>query len=118
MPLSRIGVHLSVRFWRPALGGYAALSFLAARLGRRAAMATVLSIGLGADAALICSTLVAPWLEVPLFALWLISSSFSQAPLVGFVANIYIVDLVHEDIRYAAILQYLLSTYFFLERQH
>ncbi|KAJ7119582.1 MFS general substrate transporter [Mycena epipterygia] len=86
-----------------SLGGYAALSFLAARLGRRTAMATVLGIGLGADAALICSTLVAPWLEVPLFALWLISSSFSQVTLVAFVANIYIVDLVHEEIRTAAL---------------
>ncbi|KAJ7912561.1 MFS general substrate transporter [Mycena leptocephala] len=86
-----------------ALGGYAALSFLAARLGRRGALATVLGVGLGADVALICSTLVVPWLEVPLFALWLISSSFSQAPLIAFVANIYLVDLVHEDIRTSAL---------------
>ncbi|KAF7361353.1 MFS general substrate transporter [Mycena sanguinolenta] len=86
-----------------SLGGYAALSFLAARLGRRAAMATILGIGLGADLALIFSTLVAPWLEVPLFALWLISSSFSQANLIAFVANIYLVDLVHEDDRTSAL---------------
>ncbi|KAJ7334830.1 major facilitator superfamily domain-containing protein [Mycena albidolilacea] len=86
-----------------SLGGYAALSFLAARLGRRAAMATVLGVGLGADLALIASTLVAPRLEVPLFALWLISASFSQANLVAFVTNIYLVDLVHEDNRTSAL---------------
>jgi hypothetical protein len=62
-------------------------------------MATVLGVGLGADLALIASTLVAPRLEVPLFALWLISASFSQANLVAFVTNIYLVDLVHEDNR-------------------
>ncbi|KAJ7471907.1 MFS general substrate transporter [Mycena latifolia] len=86
-----------------SLGGYAALSFLAARLGRRAALATVVAVGLGADTALICSTLVAPWLELPLFALWLISSSFSQVTLISFLANIYMVDLVHEDSRTSAL---------------
>ncbi|KAF7328926.1 MFS general substrate transporter [Mycena venus] len=86
-----------------SLGGYAALSFLAARLGRCAAMATVLGVGLCADIALISSTLVAPSHEVPLFALFLISSSFSQAPLIAFVANIYLVDLVHEDNRMTAL---------------
>ncbi|KAJ7727905.1 hypothetical protein B0H16DRAFT_1734906 [Mycena metata] len=92
-----IGLMFKVEFVGQHSGGYAALSFLAARLGRRAAMATVLSVGLGADVALICSTLVVPSFEVPLFALWLISASFSQAPLIAFVANIYLVDLVHED---------------------
>ncbi|KAJ7038576.1 MFS general substrate transporter [Mycena alexandri] len=86
-----------------SLGGYAALSFLAARLGRRAAMVTVLCVGLGADVALICSTLVVPSFELPLFALWLISASFSQANLIAFVANIYLVDLVHEDVRTTAL---------------
>ncbi|KAJ7485187.1 MFS general substrate transporter [Mycena galericulata] len=82
-----------------SVGGYAALSFIAARLGRRAAMASVVSIGLGADIALVCSTLVVPWLETPLFALWLFCASFSQATLVAFVANIYVVDLVQEEKR-------------------
>ncbi|KAJ7675449.1 major facilitator superfamily domain-containing protein [Mycena rosella] len=86
-----------------SLSGYAALTFLAARLGRRAALAAVLAVGLGADVALISSTLVAPWLEVPLFALWLISASFSQTTLLAFLTNIYIVDLVHEDFRTSAL---------------
>ncbi|KAJ6588992.1 MFS general substrate transporter [Mycena capillaripes] len=86
-----------------SLGGYAALSFFAARLGRRGAMVIVLGIGLGADIALICSTLVAPSVELPLFVLWLIQASFSQATLVAFVANIYLVDLVHEDNRTSAL---------------
>ncbi|KAJ6510526.1 MFS general substrate transporter [Mycena sanguinolenta] len=86
-----------------SLGGYAGLSFIAARLGRRAALATVLGIGLGANLALIFSTLVAPWLELALFALWLISSSFAQANLIAFLANIYLVDLVPEDSRTSAL---------------
>ncbi|KAF8147778.1 hypothetical protein K438DRAFT_1867303 [Mycena galopus ATCC 62051] len=51
--------------------------------------------GIGcADLALICSTLVLSWLEIPLFA---------QANLIAFVANIYMVDLVHEDNRTSAL---------------
>lgn len=65
-------------------------------------MAAVIGVGLGADIALVSSTLVAPGLEMPLFVLWLICASFSQAPLVAFVANIYMVDLVAEDKRLAA----------------
>ncbi|KAJ7641455.1 MFS general substrate transporter [Roridomyces roridus] len=86
-----------------SLGGYAALSFLAARFGRRVAMATVITVGLGADIALIASTMVASWLETPLFALWLVCASFSQATLVAFVANIYLVDLVPEESRTSAL---------------
>ncbi|KAJ6491559.1 MFS general substrate transporter [Mycena vulgaris] len=86
-----------------SLGGYTVLSFLAARLGRRPALATLLAIGLSADTALISSTLVAPQLEVPLFLMWLIASSFSQVTLIAFLANIYMVDVVHEDSRTSAL---------------
>ncbi|KAK7028298.1 MFS general substrate transporter [Favolaschia claudopus] len=87
-----------------SLGGYASLSYLAARFGRRTALASVLSIGLAADIALLCSTMAAESnLHVPLFALWLVCSSFSQANLIAFVANIYLVDLVQEESRTSAL---------------
>ncbi|KAJ7772995.1 major facilitator superfamily domain-containing protein [Mycena maculata] len=87
-----------------SLGGYAALSFLAARLGRCAAMAVVMSIGLSSNIALVCSNIVPiPWLEAPLIVLWLICVSFSQGTLIAYVANIYIIDLVPEDNRTSAL---------------
>ncbi|KAJ6632590.1 MFS general substrate transporter [Mycena sp. CBHHK59/15] len=84
--------------------GYAAISFVAARAGRRPAMAAVLAVGLIADAAIIISSLGSNTLiELPLFALWLIASSFSQTTLISFVANIYLVDLVDEEKRTSAL---------------
>ncbi|KAJ7117935.1 MFS general substrate transporter [Mycena crocata] len=86
-----------------SLCGYAALGFLAARLGRRTAMVTLLGVGLCADAALLCSTVVASSLEFPLLLLWLVSASFSQVTLIGFITNVYLVDLVPENNRTSAL---------------
>lgn len=80
--------------------GYSALSAIASRLGRKAAMTAVLTVGLVANAAIICSTWVAAEMELTLLALWLVASSFSQATLISFTTNIYIVDVVDEEKRY------------------
>ncbi|KAJ7280246.1 MFS general substrate transporter [Mycena rebaudengoi] len=79
--------------------GYSALSAIASRLGRKAAMTAVLTVGLVANAAIICSTWVAAEMELTLLALWLVASSFSQATLISFTTNIYIVDVVDEEKR-------------------
>ncbi|KAJ7104122.1 MFS general substrate transporter [Mycena belliarum] len=86
-----------------SMAAYASLSFFASRFGRKPAILAVLAAGLVADFAMILSNSLHPRLQLPFLVLWLISEAVSQPPIVVFVTNMYLVDLVSAETRTAAL---------------
>ncbi|TFK57626.1 MFS general substrate transporter [Heliocybe sulcata] len=100
---SAIFTAISISDGLGSVVGYSAASFFASRFGRKPVMLVLLTIATGIGLSLVSSTFVSGWLEITLLCTWILCGSFGQVPVFGFVANMFIVDLVSEEERTATI---------------
>ncbi|KAJ6536013.1 MFS general substrate transporter [Mycena vulgaris] len=83
---------------------YAALSFIASRLGRKPAILSVIAVGLAANLVIIAAKIVtSARVQIALLALWMVFNSLSQPLIIVFATNMYLVDLVDTEQRTAAL---------------
>ncbi|KAJ7240976.1 MFS general substrate transporter [Mycena rebaudengoi] len=86
-----------------SMAAYPSLGVFASRFGRKPAILAVLTAGLICEVAMILSNSFDFKYELPFLAVWLITAALSQVPIVVFVTNMYLVDLVSADTRTAAL---------------
>ncbi|KAL0577098.1 hypothetical protein V5O48_004890 [Marasmius crinis-equi] len=81
------------------LVGYNAVNFFSSRYGRKPAMFGVLMLALSSKVFLITSPYMSPLLEVVWLILWQLLESLSGFPLMTFLVNLYVVDMVSAETR-------------------
>jgi MFS family permease len=81
------------------MAAYPSLGVFASHFGRKPAILAVLTAGLICEVAMILSNSFDFKYELPFLAVWLITAALSQVPIVVFVTNMYLVDLVSADTR-------------------